>query len=83
MLSILENTQARHCTGVLPGPVPLTHMLSGVPSSANWNPTKPLSMSAQQTVHMRPVCTAANHCQACPRAHKVPTASAAILQPPF
>ena len=39
----------------------LTQSDRGVPSSANWNPTKPFNIRDQQRVHMTPVCTAANH----------------------
>jgi len=38
------------------------HSDSGVPSSANWNPTKPLMSRQQKVAATRPVYTAANHC---------------------
>lgn len=39
----------------------LTQSEMGVPSSANWNPTKPLTRSDQYKAVIRPNWTAANH----------------------
>ena len=41
----------------------LTHSDSGVPSSANWNPTKPLMRRQVYVPATRPVYIAANHCK--------------------
>lgn len=38
-----------------------THRESGVPSSANWKPTKPFMSIQQYAAATRPVYTAANH----------------------
>lgn len=40
-----------------------THSDSGVPSSANWNPTKPFMSRQVNIAATKPVYTAANHCE--------------------
>lgn len=44
--------------------IQLTQSDSGVPSSANWKPTKPLIRMQQYVAATRPVYIAANHCYA-------------------